>query len=633
MARARAPAARSACQRWCATRCPPGTSPTSQWHVSVATPPPNLQALAGPGPWPALFTISGLNLTSTIGVKFNNTPASFTVTPGQPGSPDSSILTTVPAGARSGPITVTNPAGATTTQNSFTVNPPPPTFTRYAPTSGPVGTAVTISGAGFTAVTGVSFNEVPATEFTVTSDGSITATVPPDATTGPITVSTTTSASTTRSSFVLQPRTGTPSAPGCLSVTTTGVQKSSATLHWVAPTSSGSSPIVKYRVSRDGTSSTGFGAFATEVPAATLSLTFSQLLPGVTYRFTVRAVNAAGSGVDASMAYKTKRSSSIFAINTATKKVVQVDPDGGGVRSVGQGFIQPTQVLKVPAGKVVVLDRGAKKIFRVDPASGRQSILGSGSLADPQQISVDGQGNIFALDQLSPSSSQIVRIDAVTNQATVAVPSYSALGAVGWIASSIGKVFVVRSPTLITRYSGFPGSPVATVTRSSLFRSTEIVTKDASGGVYFLNFVVGGSGASTVSKVPAGSNQEQDVRSVGFSTMIRGLVATDAAGNLFSAYPRFACFGPAVVDGCVVDPGVDVINKLPVSGAAVVPIPVSGFTLANPNGPAGPSAQAMALDAQDVIVVQRVDGIVAYAPNGGAAEVLASGAFTSLAVG
>ena len=332
-------------------------------------------------------------------------------------------------------------------------------------------------------------------------------------------------------------------------------------------------------------STTGFGAFATEVPAGTLSLTFNQLLPGVTYRFTVRAVNAAGSGVAASMAYKTKRSSSIIAINTATKKVVQVDPDGGGVRSVGQGFIQPTQVLKVPAGKVVVLDRGAKKIFRVDPASGRESILGSGSLADPQQISVDGQGDIFALDQLSPSSSQIVRIDAVTNQATVAVPSYSALGAVGWIASSIGKVFVVRSPTLITRYSGFPGSPVATVTRSSLFRSTEIVTKDASGGVYFLNFVVGGSGASTVSKVPAGSNQEQDVRSVGFSTVIRGLVATDAAGNLFSAYPRFACFGPAVVDGCVDDPGVDVINKLPVSGAAVVPIPVSGFTLATPTDP------------------------------------------------
>jgi Fibronectin type III domain len=578
-------------------------------------------------------TISGLNLTSTIGVRFNNTPASFTVTPGQPGSPDSSILTTVPAGARSGPITVTNPAGATTTQNSFTVNPPPPTFTRYAPTSGPVGTAVTISGAGFTAVTGVSFNEVPATEFTVTSDGSITATVPPDATTGPITVSTTTSASTTRSSFVLQPRTGTPSAPGCLSVTTTGVQKSSATLHWVAPTSSGSSPIVKYRVSRDGTSSTGFGAFATEVPAGTLSLTFSQLLPGVTYRFTVRAVNAVGSGVPASVAYKTKRSSSIFAINTVTKKAVQVDPNGGGPHTVGKGFIQPTQVLKVPAGKVVVLDRGAKKIFRVDPASGQQTILGRGLLTDPQQISVDGQGNIFALDQFSPTSSQIVRIDAVTNKVTVAVPSYAALEAVDWIASSIGKVFVVRNPTLITRYSGFPGSPVATVTRSSFFAFTTILTKDAAGGVYFRNQSTGGSGASSVSKVPAGSNQEQDVPSVGFSTG-KGLVSTDAAGNLFSAYPRFVCFGfGSHFDGCVDDPGVDVINKLPVSGAAVVPIPVTGFTLADPNGPSSPSAQAIGLDAQDVIVVQRVDGIVAYAPNGGAPDVLASGAFSSLAVG
>ena len=58
-----------------------------------------------------------------------------------------------------------------------------------------------------------------------------------------------------------------------------------------------------------------------------------------------------------------------------------------------------------------------------------------------------------------------------------------------------------------------------------------------------------------------------------------------------------------------------------------------GFTLANPNGPPGPSAQAIGLDAQDVIIVQRADGIVAYAPNGGSPDVLASGAFTSLAVG
>ena len=377
-------------------------------------------------------TISGLNLTSAIAVTFNNTPASFTVAPGQPGSAVSSLLTTVPAGARSGPIAVRNSIGVTTTQNSFTVNPAPPTFTRYTPASGPVGTVVAIVGAGFTAVTGVRFNNVPATAFTVASAGSIRATVPPDATTGPITVSTTTSASTTRSSFVVQPRTGTPAAPTGLSVTTAGVPQSSATLHWAAPTNGGSSPIVKYRVSRDGTSSTGFGLFATEVPAGTRSLTFNQLLPGVTYRFTVRAINSAGSGVPSAAAYKTKRASSIFAINTATQKVVQIDPNGGGARTVGQGFVRPTQVLKVPAGKVVVLDRGARKIFRVDPASGQQTMLGPGSLTDPQQISVDGSGNIFALDQLSASSSQIVRIDAATNQVTIAVPAYSRTRSTIW---------------------------------------------------------------------------------------------------------------------------------------------------------------------------------------------------------
>ncbi len=578
-------------------------------------------------------TISGLNLTSAIAVTFNNTPAPFTVAPGQPGSFVSTLFTTVPAGARSGPITVRNSAGTATTANSFTVNPAPPTFTRFTPTSGPVGTAVTIVGAGFTAVTGVRFNNVPATALTVASAGSIRATVPPDATTGPITVSTTTSAATTRSSFVLQPGAGTPAAPSGLSVTTTGVPQSSATLHWAAPTSSGSSPIVKYRVSRDGTSSTGFGAFATEVPAGTRSLTLNQLLPGVTYRFTVRAINAVGSGVPAATVYKTKRASSIVAINTTTNSVVQIDPNGGGARTVGQGFIQPTQVLEVPAGKVVVLDRGARKVIRVDPASGQQAVLGPGSLTDPQQISVDGSGNIFVLDRLSASSSQIVRIDAATNQVTVAVPAYSALGAVGWIASSIGKVFVVRNPTLITRYSGFPGSPVATVTRDSFYAATTILTKDASGGVYFRNLSTGGSGASSVSKVPAGSNQEQDVPSLGFSTAIPGLVSTDVSGNVFSAYPRFVCFGPAAIDGCVDDPGVDVINKLPVGGGSVVPIPVRGFTLANPNGPPGPSAQAIGLDAQDVIIVQRADGIVAYAPNGGSPDVLASGTFTSLAVG
>jgi hypothetical protein len=58
---------------------------------------------------------------------------------------------------------------------------PAPTLAAIAPNAGPVGggTAVTIVGTEFASVTGVSFGGVPASSFTVSSEGSITAVAPP----------------------------------------------------------------------------------------------------------------------------------------------------------------------------------------------------------------------------------------------------------------------------------------------------------------------------------------------------------------------------------------------------------------------------------------------------------------------
>ena len=64
----------------------------------------------------------------------------------------------------------------------------PATLTGFTPTSGPVGAGVTLTGTHLFEVTGVLFNGVPAARFKVLSGTSIEATVPMDATSGPISV-------------------------------------------------------------------------------------------------------------------------------------------------------------------------------------------------------------------------------------------------------------------------------------------------------------------------------------------------------------------------------------------------------------------------------------------------------------
>ena len=80
---------------------------------------------------------------------------------------------------------MTTPGGTATSSGSFTVIPAP-TITGFTPTSGPVGTSVTITGTNLTGATQVQFNTTNATIFTVDSATQITATVPAGATTGTI---------------------------------------------------------------------------------------------------------------------------------------------------------------------------------------------------------------------------------------------------------------------------------------------------------------------------------------------------------------------------------------------------------------------------------------------------------------
>jgi hypothetical protein len=98
---------------------------------------------------------------------------------------------------------------------------PSPEITRFAPTSGPVGTAVTVTGTGFGGASAVTFNSTPAS-FTPDSDRQITAAVPAGATTGKIAVTTPGGSATSAASFTV---TLSPTAPSITKLKPTSAKR------------------------------------------------------------------------------------------------------------------------------------------------------------------------------------------------------------------------------------------------------------------------------------------------------------------------------------------------------------------------------------------------------------------------
>ena len=139
-------------------------------------------------------TILGNNLTGTTQVSFNGTAATHKVVSA------TEITTKVPSGATTGALTVTTPSG-TLSSGTFFVTPQ---FKSFIPGIGRVGTQVQITGASLTQTTAVSFNGVAASEFTVDSDKKVTVTVPTDATTGTISITTAGGTATSVKSFTVK---------------------------------------------------------------------------------------------------------------------------------------------------------------------------------------------------------------------------------------------------------------------------------------------------------------------------------------------------------------------------------------------------------------------------------------------
>jgi uncharacterized repeat protein (TIGR03803 family) len=116
------------------------------------------------------------------------TTVSFNGTTAKPTVVSSTYLTAaVPNGAKTGSVSVTTSGVTLTSNRIFRVTPQ---ITSFKPTSGTVGTVVTITGVSLIQTTKVTFGGVAATSFTHTSDTQVKATVPTGAKTGKIVITT-----------------------------------------------------------------------------------------------------------------------------------------------------------------------------------------------------------------------------------------------------------------------------------------------------------------------------------------------------------------------------------------------------------------------------------------------------------
>jgi hypothetical protein len=171
----------------------------SEPSVSAVTP------ASGPDAGGNTVLVKGMHFEKTTQVDFGGVASrSFTVLN------DNTLSAVAPPG--SGTVDVTVSAGdnpsPSVSDDQYTYLPPP-TISSISPTSGPVGTLVTINGDHLASATTVRFGDTAATSFTIVDDRTITAVAPPgaDSVTVTLTVTNTggTSAPSTNDTFTYSP--------------------------------------------------------------------------------------------------------------------------------------------------------------------------------------------------------------------------------------------------------------------------------------------------------------------------------------------------------------------------------------------------------------------------------------------
>lgn len=363
-------------------------------------------------------TLTDTNFSGATTVQFNRIPASsFTVV-------SATLIKVVVPTTTSGRITVTTVDGVgglggvgASTSDFIVIHAP--TITSFTPTSGGVGTAVTLAGTYFSGATDVQFDGHPASSFRLVSPASIEAVVPTGAKSGPISVTTAGGTAISGSHFTFVAA-ATPVAVAPITPANPAV---------------GTGTTTTFSSSVRGTANTGiiWSATAGVMDPSSGVWTAPAVLPsegaGATSVLTLAGTGSVGAN------------------------------DGAGRQAT---FNNPTGVAVDISRHVYVADCYNHKIRKITPAGVVSTLAGTGAAGandgadrqatfnNPSSVAVDASGNVYVADQTNNKIRKITpagvvstlagtdaqgKNDGAGNQATFYAPA-------GLAVDTLGNVYV-----------------------------------------------------------------------------------------------------------------------------------------------------------------------------------------------
>ena len=351
---------------------------------------------SGPTSGGTTVTITGTGFTGATAVNFGpSTSTSFTVD-----SSGTSITAISPPGAPGTvSVSVTTPGGTSPTAGAgvFTYIAAP-TVTGVSPGSGPDsgGTAVTITGTGFTGATAANFGSASATGVNVLDDSTITATAPPgSAGTVDVTVigPAGTSAATSADSFTYVAA----SAPSVTTKASATPTSSTAGTLGASVNPNGLATSAHYEYGLDPSLRTTpgplydqrtpdqpLGSGTVPVPVAAA---LTGLIPNALYHARLAATNKDGTTFGPDVTFTTPADpvptapvvgksldvgpvSGIVFIRPPDGKLLALAADSNPLIK-GQGFVPLTEARQIPAGSTIDARAGALRLISATGAQGK----------------------------------------------------------------------------------------------------------------------------------------------------------------------------------------------------------------------------------------------------------------------